>query len=751
MTQETGGLASPPFTKEESPASPTIVSPENRDFSLRCFHLFEGYEHSHGQCDVTGYKDNGKAIADVKTHRAPATPQLWGRHLSGAYGLGVVPMRQDGTCTWGACDLDDYETDPGSIAARVAELGIPALVTVSRSGGKHVFVWARVPVPASLMRQRLAEVVKALGYPDTTELFPKQVDPTECGGNWLNMPWHGGESSKRYGVMPSGDAYSIGEFLDAAEALKDATGPEFFSTPLRLPSAPESAPKGSRKKGFTLPAEIAEGRRETVLTSAAGKMRRASFSPDEILAALRQMNQERCKPPLADADVERIAKSIGKKQPAPMDEDAGLTKALATAITATDSFARDMGSLLYHWEGGVYRPTGQRFVERRVKELCEAWEKTKTWCPELATRVCEWLLVDAPELWECPPLDTLNCRNGLLDIPTRNLRNHSPEHLSPVQVAVSFDPVAQCPDIEHFIRGVFPDDTQYLPFEVAAWLMLPDTSIQKAILTLGEGANGKSVWLNLMLNFLGRENVSTLSLHRIEADKFAASRLVGKLCNIGTDLPTVALASTSMFKALTGGDTITAERKFESSFEFRPFARLLFSANSAPRSDDATHGFFRRWLVIPFNRTFDETDPDTVPRAVLDARLSQPGELSGLLNKALDALAAIRQGRFTESASTRAALEEFRRTTDPLAVWLDQNTVERPDAMVPKDKMRSMYGQACQDAGRPIMPDTQFTAALKRLRPKVQPAQRRVDGKPTRVFLGLGFLTLDPAPGDGLF
>ena len=108
---------------------------------------------------------------------------------------------------------------------------------------------------------------------------------------------------------------------------------------------------------------------------------------------------------------------------------------------------------------------------------------------------------------------------------------------------------------------------------------------------------------------------------------------------------------------------------------------------------------------------------------------------------------AIRKGRFTESASTRAALDEFRRTTDPLAVWLEQNTIERPDAMVTKDRLRRMYGQACQDNGRPIMPDTQFTAALKRLRPKVEPAQRRVDRKPTRVFIGLGLLTQDPAGG----
>jgi putative DNA primase/helicase len=205
-----------------------------------------------------------------------------------------------------------------------------------------------------------------------------------------------------------------------------------------------------------------------------------------------------------------------------------------------------------------------------------------------------------------------------------------------------------------------------------------------------------------------------------------------------------------MFKSLTGGDMISAERKFEASFEFRPFARLLFSANSAPRSDDATHGFFRRWLVIPFNQTFDELDPKTLTRAELDARLSQPTELSGLLNRALDALPTIRKGRFTESDSTRAALDEFRRTTDPLAVWLDQNTIERPDAVVPKDRLRNAYSQACQEAGRPVLGDVHFTGALRRLRPKVEPAKRRIDGRLTPVYVGLGFLTQDPVPG-GLF
>jgi putative DNA primase/helicase len=750
MYESNGPLENGPQHKEEELPAP-IIGHDQAQAAMRLFHLYEGNENSHGQCDVIGFKDNGKAIANVKTHRTPATPELWARHICGTYGLGVVPLHQDGHCSWGCVDIDDYQTDPATIAARVAALRIPALVTVSRSGGKHIFLFARVPVHAAQMRQRLAEAAKALEYPDA-ECFPKQSDPTECGGNWLNMPWHGGQDSRRYGVMLTGDAYTLAEWLDAAERLKAATGPDWFSAPLSLPSAPESAPgSGQKSKGtkgtrraFILPDQITEGQRDIILTRYAGTLRRAGVDRDGILAALRLENQKRCTSLMADKDLVRIAGSIGKKEAGAELED-GLIQRMAGSITTIDAFARDAGGLLYHFEDGVYRPTGRRFIEKRVKQLCEE-QAPKSWTPELATRVEGWIAVDAPELWERPPLDVLNVRNGLLSVESRTLAPHSKEHLSPIQINVNFDPDAKCPNIDKFIAEVFPADTQHLPGEVMAWLMLPDTSIQKAVLLLGEGANGKSVFLTLLIKFLGKENVSTLSLHKLESDKFAVARLVGKLANLGMDLPTKALAGTSMFKNLTGGDCVSAERKYEASFEFQPFVRLLFSANSAPRSEDSTHGFFRRWLVIPFTRTFDESGPETVPRAVLDARLSQPAELSGLLNRALDALPTIREGRFTESASTRAALEEFRATTDPLAVWLETNTVERYDAMVPKDKLRSLYGQVCQSAGRPIMGEVQFTAALKRLKPKVEPARRRVNRELTQVYVGMGLVIQDPVP-----
>lgn len=124
-----------------------------------------------------------------------------------------------------------------------------------------------------------------------------------------------------------------------------------------------------------------------------------------------------------------------------------------------------------------------------------------------------------------------------------------------------------------------------------------------------------------------------------------------------------------------------ADYKFKDSFEFVPYARLVFSANHLPKSQDASPAFFRRWRVVPFERTFADDAPHTISSDTLDAMLSDPSELSGVLNKALGALSAIRTRGLSESPSSTRATDEFRQPTDPLAVWLDPKTILLPDAI----------------------------------------------------------------------
>jgi putative DNA primase/helicase len=407
-------------------------------------------------------------------------------------------------------------------------------------------------------------------------------------------------------------------------------------------------------------------------------------------------------------------------------------------------FAQDAGGKLYRYCGGVYRRRAEEFVRARVKQLCLEMELTEKWGSHLANEVVEFIRVDAAELDERPNPRFVNVSNGRLHVldgadkpRVSKLEPHGPIHRTSVQLPVSFDPAAKCPAIEKFVSQVFPADAIDLAWEVPAWLMLSDCSIQKAVLLTGVGANGKSTWLNLLTAFLGKPNTSAVSLHKLEKDQFAAARLIGRLANICPDLPSEHLAGTSVFKAITGGDVMTAEYKFRGSFDFVPFCKLLFSANHPPRSADSSDAFFRRWLVVPFDQTFEPHEQ--IPRKKLDWGLTRPEELSGLLNKAIEALPRLTdQGGFSEPESVKAAWRDFHATTDPLSVWLDQYTVDDPDAFVSKDALRATYNAATARDGRPGLGKTPFGRAIRKLRPTVGDAQRTIGGRVQWCYTSIG-------------
>ena len=411
---------------------------------------------------------------------------------------------------------------------------------------------------------------------------------------------------------------------------------------------------------------------------------------------------------------------------------------LAMAITAKHQFAKDTGGKLYVYRDGCYRPDGASVVHRQVKIIMEHLRQAPRWSSHKSEETLKYITVDAPVLLERPLRDAVNVLNGLLDVTTRKLMPHSPDFLSPVQLPMKFDPAARCPHWDDFTAATFPEDAEPIAWEIPAWLMTPDSSIQKAILLMGDGANGKSTYLSAVLAFIGRHNASAVSLHKLENDRFSVARLVGKLANICPDLPSTDLISTSVFKAITGGDAMLAERKFEESFEFTPYSRLVFSANHPPKSQDASGAFFRRWITVPFERTFTEGAKGTIPRAELDAMLADPEELSGVLNKALLALESLRRNGFTECDSTRRAMDEFRQATDPMAVWLDTATVLLPQAFVVQDRLWQEYNKACDAAGRPTLSKTAFGRSLKKLRPAVTDARRTLNADRPWVYAGIG-------------
>ena len=231
-------------------------------------------------------------------------------------------------------------------------------------------------------------------------------------------------------------------------------------------------------------------------------------------------------------------------------------------------------------------------------------------------------------------IDVLNLRNGLLNIQSKELQPHTPEHLSLVQMPTEYKPDAECPKILEFFNEVLRPDEVEVMFRLIGYCLHENCEYEKAAMFYGTGANGKGVVIRIIERFLGEDNCSHRSLQHLDTNRFAVADVCGKLVNTFADLKSVKLSETGNFKMLVSGDSISGEHKFENSFKFRNFAKLIFSANEIPESDDKSDAFYRRWLIFHFDKKFVGGKEDTK----LLEKLTTPDELSGLLNKALTGL-----------------------------------------------------------------------------------------------------------------
>jgi putative DNA primase/helicase len=396
---------------------------------------------------------------------------------------------------------------------------------------------------------------------------------------------------------------------------------------------------------------------------------------------------------------------------------------LANALRAESPVAVG-GELLYRYRDGAYRPDGDRWARRRIADILGEDSNRRR-----ADDVIYDLRVNAPDLIERPPLDIINCRNGLLDVQSGKLGPHTPDLLSPVQVAAAFDPRATAPAIERFLSDVLDAATREVFYELAGYLLVPDNRLQRAVMMLGAGNNGKSTATELLARLLGDSNVSAQPLHKLDEDRFAVADLYGKLANVFADLDGRALRSSSIFKSITGGDRLSAERKFRPSFTFTPYARLIFSANAVPPTSDSSEGFFRRWLILPFEQVIDPAKLDPL----IADKLSTPSELSGLLNAGIARLPDLRaRGDFSESKAATQAKHDFRLHADSVAGFIDAECVTDHDARVVKSELASSYRDWCTQNGRSPLATHRFNQRLGQI---ISVTEKTVQG--TRYWQGV--------------
>ena len=196
------------------------------------------------------------------------------------------------------------------------------------------------------------------------------------------------------------------------------------------------------------------------------------------------------------------------------------------------------------------------------------------------------------------------------------------------------------------------------------------------------------------------------------------------MANICADLPSRHLETVAEFKKIVCGDAIQGEHKFLDQFMFRPYCRLLFSANNPPSSSDTDTGFFDKWDVLPLNRVY-RGEKNERPRSEIDAKLADPSELSGVLNCALAIPAAVlKQNGLTVTQSMKDAHQSFVERTSPLKIWLEHATVEDISYFVPCDELIDASNAYARKTGLRELTEKAFGGAIRKARPSTFRAQR---------------------------
>lgn len=183
--------------------------------------LFTGYTKQHGVYSVPTTIEGSKHKGKAWTKEGVPTQEDWQGHLDGTGdGIGILPLCDDDVSAYfGAIDIDIYNLDFAALQKDVEKL--PLVITKSKSGGAHLWLFCKEPVDAKLIQSRLKEWASELGF-GKSEVFPKQVrrDPTKLDvGNWINLPYYG---DSRKCIVKDAEL-TLGHFLEYANSrLMDA-------------------------------------------------------------------------------------------------------------------------------------------------------------------------------------------------------------------------------------------------------------------------------------------------------------------------------------------------------------------------------------------------------------------------------------------------------------------------------------------------------------------------------------------------
>lgn len=326
--------------------------------------------------------------------------------------------------------------------------------------------------------------------------------------------------------------------------------------------------------------------------------------------------------------------------------------------------------------------------------------------------------------------------NGIYDVVNDQLMPFTPEIVITNKIPWDFVPGAYDETADKTLNRLSCNDESIraLLEECIGYCFYRANTFNKAFILTGEKSNGKSTFLKVLAAILGEENISSLDLKNL-GDRFSKASLHSKLANIGDDISDEFIPDASLFKKITDGGRIQAERKGQDPFEFNPFVKLIFSANNMPRIKDKTGAVLRRLVIIPFNATFREDDADYNPN--IKYELIEPSAIQYFIQLGCSGLKRlIAANRFTQSEQVQKEVEEYEEYNNPALGFIREQNEVHGEGYIFRESVSDIYKAYeiyCSENG--LLPESnKVFGKTMRILYQVESKPRKINGKVIRMY-----------------
>jgi len=366
---------------------------------------------------------------------------------------------------------------------------------------------------------------------------------------------------------------------------------------------------------------------------------------------------------------------------------------------------------------GVWKRADDRSVKQYVVNVMETAKLSVT-APTVGgtTDLAKTVAFRSGHRFNLGDPETINCLNG--EVRLRNgrweLGGHNPEHFRTAQIPVHYDSEAKAPRFELFLDQIYDGDADksekiVATLELMGYTLMTHAKHEKFVLLKGTGSNGKSKIIGTLEALCGTDNISGVQPSKFDSP-FQRAHMQYKLANLVTELKQGEVLADAELKAITSGEPATVEHKNKDPFVMRPYATCWFGTNHLPHTRDFSEAFFRRAVVLDFNRVFGEQEKDS---NLLDKLTA---ELSGILNLCLDAYASALEFGFTDPSSSKVAKQKWRLETDQVQQFVSENCLMGPSYTIKSSLLYSTYKSwAFENGIKKTLGSRNFVERLERI------------------------------------